>query len=201
MKGVATTMDSEQLEFLRKQDWENIAVKLGDWSIWCAQLFGWPEKLLPLGKTPEDMAYDVINAFWNEDNTYNPKWALMTQLKRAVRRNYSNLFRLESVKKTSLFDEDDPPDVADESLTPEETASIQNEFDKAIQALLLHPKVQRSDDLQLVVTAYACGFWDEADLARETGLKMERIYQLNRELKDIYPSIKKQLRQDGGSCQ
>ncbi len=125
----------------------------------------------------------------------------MTQLKRAVRRNYSNLFRLESVKKTSLFDEDDPPDVADESLTPEETASIQNEFDKAIQALLQHPKVQRSDDLQLVVTAYACGFWDEADLARETGLKTERIYQLNREPKDIYPSIKKHLRQDGGSCQ
>ena len=201
MKGVATNMDSEQLEFLRKQDWENIALKLVDWSFWCAQLFGSPEKLLPLGKTPEDMAYDVIHAFWNEDNTYNPKWALMTQLKRAVRRNYSNLFRLESVKKTSLFDEDDPPDVADESLTPEETASIQNEFEKAIQALLQHPKVQRSDDLQLVVTAFACGFWDEADLARETGLKMERIYQLNRELKDIYPSIKKQLRQDGGICQ
>lgn len=125
----------------------------------------------------------------------------MTQLKRAVRRNYSNLFRLESVKKTSLFDEDDPPDAMDETPTPEEAASIQNEFDRAIQALLEHPKVQRSEDLQLVVTAYGCGFWDEADLARETGLKIERIYQLNRELKDIYPSIKKQLRQERGVCQ
>lgn len=41
----------------------------------------------------------------------------------------------------------------------------------------------------------------KADLARETGLKIERIYQLNRELKDIYPSIKKQLRQERGVCQ
>ena len=81
-----TVMDAKQLEFLRSQDWDEIGAKVLASALFWARKHGWPGKPMPQKMTPQSVALDVIADFWSGKRTYNPKWNLVTQLRRDGRK-------------------------------------------------------------------------------------------------------------------
>ena len=154
--------------------------------------------------TPEILAKDVIADFWLKNRTYNPKWNLVTQLRNVAKSKVSNLYGRKEAKTTESFADPElkrPEQDRADDRRPAVVAETKDDFDRAIQILSQQPKVIKSPDLQLILVAMACRFWEVADLARETKLPTERIHQLKRELRDIYPTIAETLNNDGGGAQ
>lgn len=205
LKMLRTVMDAKQLEFLRSQDWDDIAAKVLVSAIFWARKYGWfPGKPMPQNMTPEILAKDVIADFWLKNRTYNPKWNLVTQLRNIAKSKVSNLYGRKEANTTESFADPElkrPEQDRADDRRPDLVAETKDDFDRAIQILSRHPKVIKSPDLQLILVAIACRFWEVADLARETKLPTERIHQLKRELRDIYPTIVETLNNDGGGAQ
>ena len=63
----------------------------------------------------------------------------------------------------------------------------------AVSMLSEHAAVKGKPDHEIVVTALSCGSFGYDELERDTGLSRNRIYQVQRELNDLYPEIKKKL--------
>lgn len=198
-------MDAKQLEFLRSQDWDDIAAKVLVSAIFWAKKYGWyPGKPMPQKMTPELIAKDVIADFWLEARTYNPKWNLVTQLRNIAKSKVSNLYGRKETSTTESFADPElkrPKQDRQDQRRPDTIAEVRDDFDRAIELLSEHPKVKKSPDLQLVVLAMGCRYWEVPDLARETKLPTGRIHQLKRELRDIYPTIAQKLKHDGGGAQ
>jgi hypothetical protein len=198
-------MDAKQLEFLRSQDWDDIAAKVLVSAIFWARKYGWfPGKPMPQNMTPEIVAQDVIADFWRQNRPYNPKWNLVTQLRNVAKSKISNLYGRMEAKTTESFADPElkrPVQDQEDQRRTDVIVEMRDDFDRAIELLSEHPKVKKSPDLQLVVIAMGCRFFEVPDLARETKLPTERIHQLKRELRDIYPTIAQQLKNDRGGAQ
>jgi hypothetical protein len=166
-------MDEKQLETLRTQDWDEVAAKVLN----AARVFG------------------AICEIWENPGRLNPSYSVTAQLKGIVKSKLWNLSQSadERVARTELHE------VAVSSDDWMEKADDRDEFDRAVELLGAHPKVKSKAELELVVAAISCGAMDADAIAKETELSRERVYQLLRELRAIYPDIARQLR-DGGSA-
>lgn len=69
----------------------------------------------------------------------------------------------------------------------------------AITMLSEHPDLKGKPDHELILTALSCGSFGYEELARDTGLPIKRIYQVQRELNAIYPDIKRKLHTKKGA--
>lgn len=188
-------MDEKQLEAFRSLDWEDIAAKLLVAANIMAARYGWRrDKCLPGGKSLEDVVIETISDIWEKPERVNSSCSLTVQLKGIIKSKLWNLSQSadERTKRSEAL-------VATAKARESGTASVdcKDECDYAIELLLAHPKVKKSAELELMVTAMSCGILDVVGLAKETGLQRDRIYQLQRELRVIYPSIAQQL-QNGG---
>ena len=83
--------------------------------------------------------------------------------------------------------------------SPDAAVGTSDTLAAAIALLSEHSAVKGKDAHELVVTALACGCFDPEELAKETGLPIKRVYQVQRELNAIYPTIKKQLLTEKGA--
>jgi hypothetical protein len=198
-------MDPQQLEFLRSQDWEDLAAKVLVSALFWARKYGWkPGETMAEGATPETITWDVISDFWTEKRVYNPKWTLVTQLRNAARSKISTLCKSKEAETTERLGDDEPEaklrkSVDDGRRETERLIEIRDLFKEVIGRLFQHPKVQRGEDLQLLVRALAKGLWETAEISKETGLETKRIHQLKRDLRDIYPWVAEKITKDGES--
>ncbi|NQV29065.1 MAG: sigma-70 family RNA polymerase sigma factor [Rhodopirellula sp.] len=190
-------MDGEQLESLRSQDWEEIAAKVLSAAYVYATRYGWNrDSSLPNGKSVEDIVMEAIADIWGSPERINPSVPLTTQLKGIVRSKLWNqsqstdekVVRSDTMEETALASDPEPAHLVDQ----------QDEFDRAMQLLAEHPKVKIKPDLELVVLALSCGAVEVREIVDETGLTRERVYQLQRELRVIYPSIAEKLQPGEG---
>lgn len=187
-------MDAHGLDELRSLDWEDIAAKVLAAAIVMAGRYGWdPDSALPGGKSLEGLVLDAVAEIWENPSRRNPDCPLVTQLKGIVRSKLWNLSQSadERVIRSELNDHAGRP------APPDGNIEVKDEFDRAIELLLAHPKVKKHGELELLVIAMSDGATDVPSLARECELSTDRVYQLQRELRLIYPTIARHLANGG----
>jgi hypothetical protein len=185
-------MNEEGLNRLRALDWEEITAKLMLAAIAMAVRYGWtPKRTLPGGKSLEDVVAESIADVWSQPNRLNPAVDVAVQLRGIVR---SKLWNLSQCRDEDVIRSEELSKSMTVTASGTETVDNNDEFQRAIELLQASPKVMGNDDLELVVIAMSCGAFDLDELVRETELSRERIYQLRRELRAIYPTIAGQLR-------
>jgi len=150
-----------------------------------------PKSVLPGGKSLEDVVAESIADLWSQPDRLNPAVDVAVQLRGIVR---SKLWNLSQCRDEDIIRSEDLSESATVTAAGTETVDTNDEFQRAIELLQASPKVNGKDDLELVVLAMSCGAFDVDELVLETGLSRERIYQLRRELRAIYPTIAGQLR-------
>lgn len=184
-------MNEESLNRLRALDWEEITAKLMLAAITMAVRYGWtPKSALPGGKGLEDVVAEAIADLWSQPDRLNPAVDVAVQLRGMVR---SKLWNLSQCRDEDVRRSDDLSESVTVTAAGPKTVDTTDEFQRGIELLQASPKVKGNDDLELVVLAMSCGAFDVVELVRETGLPRERIYQLQRELRVIYPTIAGQL--------
>jgi hypothetical protein len=185
-------MDEEGLNRLRALDWEEVTATLMRAAITLAVRYGWTLKsVLPGGKSLEDVVAEAIADLWSQPDRLNPAVDVPVQLQGIVR---SKLWNLSQCRDEDIIRSEDLSESTTVTAVGTETVDTDDEFQRAIKLLQASPKVKGNDDLELVVLAMSCGACDVDELVRETELSRERIYQLRRELRAIYPTIAGQLR-------
>jgi len=193
-------MNEDELDRLRALDWEEIAAKVANFAHSEARnRYGWDGAAMAKGTSPEDLAFDAIAEFWQDPSRYAGRCSLTTFLCGIVRHKLWNAAKWEETRTTSR--EDDMEAVAGftTNTSPDTAAGTSDTFAAAVILLSEHSAVKGKADHELVVTALGCGCFDPDELAKETGLPIKRIYQVQRELDAIYPAIKKQLLTENGA--
>lgn len=191
-------MDEQKLNELKDQDWEVISAKVLASALYRARSYGWTAaSSLPNGKSVEGLVMEAILDLFKHPERRSSDCSLTKQLTNMVRSKLSNLANSKDseVVRTETIDEANfSPEQG-----PHEKLETQDEFDRAVELLAAHPKVQGKSDHELVVLALADGtdLHDVAVVVDATGLARERVYQIRRELREIYPNIKQQLQQGG----
>lgn len=189
-------MDLKALHDFRSLDWEDIASKVLAAARVFAVRYGWnSDSVLPKGMSLKDLVLEAIAEIWEQSDRRSPKISVVAQLKGIVRSKLWNLSQCadERVARSGFDDHPDKPSA------PEAKTDLRDEFERAIELLMAHPKVSKNPDLEMLVVALSAGITDVPELALECGLPASRIYQLQRELRAIYPSIARQLNVAGGA--
>lgn len=188
-------MSLEALDELRQQDWGSIFPRLIRAAIVIAARYGWsPDRVLPKGGTIDDLVSATVREMFEQPQRRRSDVPLLTQLIGIVRQKLWNLSQSKDAEVCRPGD----LDPMEHRPQHEERCDDGDEFQRAITLLLEVPKVKENPDMNLMVTAIGTGFFDPPEVARETGLPIERVYQLRRELNDIYPRIAAQLNEKGG---
>lgn len=193
-------MNEDELERLRALDWEEIAAKVANFAhSWGLAHYGWNNFEMRAGTSPEQLAADAIVEFWQDPSRHSTGCSLTTFLCGLVKSKLWNASKWKETQTTSTVE--DMETVAGQSAlpSPDIVAVTSDTFTMAIELLAVHPAVKGKADHELVVTALGCGSFDADELAKETGLSIKRIYQVQRELNAIYPAIKKQLLNEKGA--
>ena len=188
-------MDENQLEQLRTQDWKAITAKVLKSSLFLALRYGWDtNSSLPNGKSIEDLVLESVSELWADPNRVHEKITIETQLKGMVR---SKLWNLSQSADDNVVRSDALEDTAvDKRTNDTDAVDIRDEFDHAIELLSQHPKVQGKSEHELVLTAISCGAVDVDQIVSETQIPRDRVYQIRRELRTLYPTVAKQLRKE-----
>jgi hypothetical protein len=185
-------MNEKDLNRLRAIDWEETTAKLMLATITMAVRYGWtPKSALPGGKNLEDVVAEAIADLWSRPDRLNPSVDVAVQLQGIVR---SKLWNLSQCRDEDVRRSDDLSEIVMVTADGREMVDNTDEFQRAIELLQASPKVKGNNDLDLIVLALSCGAYNVDELVGETGLPRERIYQLQRELRAIYPTIAGQLR-------
>lgn len=193
-------MEDDELERLRALDWEEIAAKVANFAAsWAGNHYGWNGEALAKGISPEDIACEAIEEFFQNPSRLPRDRTLTTFLCGIVKSKLWNASQWKETRTTTR--EDDLETMAGFTThpSPDVTVESSDAFSSAIALLSEHPAVKGKADHELVVTALGCGCFDPDELAKESSLPIKRIYQIQRELNAIYPAIKKQLLTEKGA--
>jgi len=189
-------MDQNSLEQLRTLDWEAITVKVLKSALFRALLYGWAaNSSLPNGKSVEDVVLEAVSELWADPSRIRKDLAIETQLGGMVRSKLWNLSQSadEDVVRTDAMEEI----AIDNRKNDSDAVDVKNEFDRAIELLSVHPKVNGKSEHKLVLTAISCGAEDDIDrIVSETEIPRDRVYQIRRELRVLYPAIASQLKNE-----
>ena len=77
-----------------------------------------------------------------------------------------------------------------------DAVEVADDFDRAVELLSAHPKVKGKAEHELVLAAISCGAEDVDQVVSETEIPRERVYQIRRELRALYPAVAAQLRDE-----
>jgi DNA-directed RNA polymerase specialized sigma24 family protein len=187
------------VELLRGPDGERMWLALVDYAHKLARRYGWRnDKALPQGFSPGEVAEDVIikviegNRTWDEAKEAN----LLNALKGMVRSDIGHLFddyeasRVEPIERTLP---DGSARTADSfrgiNSDPEEELLQKEQVQLEMTALdLIREAVEGKPELESVFLAlYYSG--TSRDIARLTGLPIEKVYSLSRELDRVAAKI------------
>jgi DNA-directed RNA polymerase specialized sigma24 family protein len=194
-------MNDDELELLRALDWEEIGAKVANFADSEARnRYNWKGGAMTKGSSPEDLACDAIAEFWQNPSRRPEGCSLTTFLCGIVKNKLWNVSQWKETRTTDR--ENDMEAVAGFAACPPPDVALTSSdaFSSGIALLSEHVAVKGKADHELVVTALGCGCFDPDELAKETGLPIKRVYQVQRELNAIYPTNKKQhLTEKGAS--
>ena len=191
-------MDEGQLEFLKAHQQE-IGLKLLRFARWLAGTkYSWDEqsKTLPLGKDPQDIVCEVVDDFLHDVRHFNPKYDIEVQLRSAVRSELWALHQRVEANAIPVEQEDDgylPRGYETDELAPDEAAMVKYDWKVLFELLRAHPKVKDDEELEFLLMAIEDGAETAPEMARQTGIAVERIYEILKKLRKIYPIVKKQF--------
>ena len=188
-------MDEDRLEKLRTLDWKAITAKVLKSALFRSLLYGWDvNSSLPKGKSVEDLVLEAVADLWSDPSRIREDIAIEKQLDGMVRHK---LWNLSQAADEDVVRKDAMEEVAiDHRKNDTHQVDVTDEFERAIELLSVHPKVQGKPEHELVLSAISCGADSVDQIVSETGLPRERIYQIRREFRDLYPAIAKQLRSE-----
>lgn len=189
-------MNEEALEELRSQDWAAIGPKVLKTALCLAARYGWgADSSLPNGKSVEDLVLDAITEIWANPGRIRRDLAMTTQLTGIVR---SKLWNLSQSADEDVARPDEFETVAvDGHKSGKAEVEDSDECARALELLSQHQKIKGKEDHELVLTAISCGAWEVDDIVKETQLSRDRVYQVRREIWELYPLIAGQLRNVG----
>lgn len=193
-KLIEAAMTEDELEQLRGLDWDEIAAKVANYARSEARnRYGWNGVVMAKGTSPEDLACDAIAEFWQNPSRLPGDCVLTTFLCGLVRHKLWNMSQWEETRTTRR--EEDLESVAGFTtvVSPDAAAETKDDFMAAITMLSEHTELKGKPDHELILTALSCGVFGYGELAKETGLPINRIYQVQRELNAMYPDIKRKL--------
>lgn len=187
-------MTEDEIERFRNLDWEEVAAKVANFARNEARnRYGWNGAAMAKGSSPEDLACDAIAEFWQDSSRFPGTCELTTFLCGLVRHKLWNMSKWSETLTTRREEELEAVGGFAQTASPDAATEAKDEFMSAIAMLSEHPSVKGKADHELVLTAMSCGSIGHAELAKDTGLPITRIYQVQRELNAIYPAIKRKL--------
>lgn len=181
-------------QILRGPDGERIWLTLVDYSQKLARRYGWrTDKTLPQGASPGDVVDEVVIKVLEGERTWDESRepSLLNALKGMVRSEIGHLFddyeatHVEPIEKTlsdrsqrtsEMFEREVPYANPQQELLEREQSHLE-----MTALLLLLEEIEGEGDLESVFLAlYASD--SPQEIARQTGLPIERVYTLRREL-------------------
>ena len=193
-------MTEEKMEQFRDLDWEEIAAKVANFARSEARnRYGWNGAAMVKGSSPEDIACDAIAEFWEDPSRFPGTCELTTFLCGLVRHKLWNMSKWSETQTTRREDDLEAVGGFAQTASPDVAIETKDDFMTAITMLSEHPSAKGKPDHELVLTAMSCGSMGHAELAKDTGLPITRIYQVQRELNAIYPDIKRKLHTTKGA--
>lgn len=195
-------MADEYVEYLKNDEQRmEMALRLLDYAQnLLARDRGWtPRTMLPGGIDPQDIVFEVFNRVARGTRKFNKTHSTEVQLKGMVRSLISALYKQkDATLKTINLPEDDPSYVEVEhalGVGGGDSPFEQQEYSKRFFELLEeHPKVKKNSDIGIVVMAYVDGAEGSAEVARETGIPVKQIYEINRSLLTILPEVQAKMK-------
>ncbi len=190
-------MDAEKIEELRNRDWDAIFLRVYKAARILAARYGWNENTsLPNGQMLEDLVIEAVKQLWESPQKVRDDIAITTQLATIVKGLLWNLSqsRDESVKRSDevVCGRADDISIADAE-ERDYKAHVTDLFDRALELLRLHPKIRGKEDHELVLMAIEEGAIKPQQIAEQTDLPVQRVYQITREIELTYPSISEKL--------
>jgi uncharacterized protein YerC len=183
----------------RDADWKLVGLRLLVFArYWAKSHYGWYDgRLLPVGKTPEDVACEVYVAYSRGDRKFSPDASMWVQLKSATKSVLWNLHQLKEGKVTRSEEPEFFEPVEDGNLDPE--AALRNEeFCQQFFALLYaDAKVKKNGELKQIIVALENGAQTVAEFVKETGLTTARVYELRRQLKAVAEPVLDKINREG----
>jgi len=191
-------MPDEYMQYFKNDERrQEVALRLFDYA---RELLNWQEhKMLPGGIDPQDVVFEVFKRIAAGTRTLNNNYPYEVQLKGMVRSIISKLFEKTDAQLENIpVDEDELGYAKVEkalgvggSDSAFESAEYSERFVKLVEN---HPKVQKDPDLGLVILAYIDGARAPREVADETGIPINRVYEYNRSLQKILNEVKAQMK-------
>lgn len=198
---VGDSMAGKHLESLKNNErrWK-VALELLDYTRnYLGVRYGWHDgSMLPKGQDPEEIVFGLIDRLFAGDGRHlNDDEDLIVQLKGMIQSEVWNLHHGSDAKAVSFeaAGDDGPHHEPVCSSFADDIVGSMDFCQRLFRLLEEHPKVQADEDFGYVVLAYQDGADSAQAVAEKTGIKIERVYEYNRQLRKIYPSLKAKLNQ------
>jgi hypothetical protein len=186
------------MEYLKNDERrQEVALRLFDYA---RELLNWKEhQMLPGGIDPQDVVFEVIKRVASGKRKLNERFSYEVQLKGMVKSIMSKLFEKTDAQLDNIpVDEDELGYAKVEkalgvggSNSAFESEEYSERFVKLVEN---HSKVQNDPDLGLVILAYIDGARAPREVANETGIPINRVYEYNRSLQKILNEVKAQMK-------
>lgn len=180
-------MNDDAMSKLGAVDWDDAAPRLLEFARrWAAGVYNWEAgTALPNGMSIEDVAKDAVAAFARGERKFNPRFDVVVQLKGAIRSILWNIHKRKGVNLTSSEEPAFFEAQFDAALNPAAKTESEDFCRTFLQSLAADKQVQNSPDLLAIVKAYERGAESVEDLVEQTGLPVQRIYELRRQMREI----------------
>lgn len=188
---------SAEREF-REANWKLVGLRLLAFArYWAKAHYGWVDgRLLPTGKTPEDVACEVYAAYSRGERNFSADATMWVQLKSSVKSVLWNLHRLKEGKVTRAEEPEFFEPVADGSPGPEAALRSDEFCGRLFELLYANSRVKKNTELRKLVEALENGAQSVAEFVNETGLPAGRIYELRRQLKVVAEGVLNKLNRE-----
>lgn len=189
---------SAEQEF-RDADWKLVGLRLLVFArYWAKSHYGWYDgRLMPIGKTPEDVACEVYAAYSRGDRKFSPDASMWVQLKSATKSVLWNLHQLKEGKVTSTESPEFFDPVEDRNLDPEAALRSEEFCEQFFTLLYADLRVKKNRELKQIIEALEKGAQTVAEFVKETGLTTARVYELRRQLKKVAEPVLNKMNREG----
>jgi len=194
-------MAGKHLESLKNDErrWK-VALELLDFTrTYLGVRYGWHDgRMLPKGQDPIGIVLGLIDKLLNgEGRQLNDDEGLIIQLKGMIRSEVWNLLHCSDAKNVTfeVAGDEGPNHEPVGGLLADEIVGSLDFCQRVFDLLEAHPAVKADEDFGFVLLAYQDGATSSKAVAEKTGIKIDRVYEYNRQLKKIYPSLKAKLNQ------
>jgi hypothetical protein len=192
--------NSAENEF-RDANWKLVGLRLFVFArYWAKAHYGWCDgRLLPTGKSPDDVACEVYAAYSRGERKFSTEAPMWVQLKSAVKSVLWNLHQLKEGKLTRAEEPEFFEPVADGNPGPEATLRSEEFCERFFKLLYADSRVKKNSELRKIVEALENGSQTVEEFVKETGLKTARVYELRRQLKAVAELVLNKMNRDGDS--